>query len=894
MKKFYSLALGLMLGAFGFSANAATTAITPSVTPSPLTPVTSFEDVTVSWGGAQLALNPEAEGYEEYDDPALTVKVLLNNQPWVDWFFPVTVDATIENGNTLKIQHCYTTPDENAVVSYLIPAGAIFIGENEDTNAELVIDYNYINIPNDQTTVPAKGATVTNISSVVIKWQDLPIVDVNPDCSQSIVYGYFDMEEYEFSPIGEIPAENIGISAIQGTATITFEEPITENGTFQIRVPDGFFLLGVNGDEFPTPEFQLQYNISDYVPVPADGGTAWSPFSTFSIYADESVALVDPDNGYENIELYEYNGGDEISSKVASCESVTSSDNMPGLKFTLDAPYVGESIYIVYPANTLKINGVANEDPITVNLNLVSLSLDPADGDIVAVIDVITINCGEQETTILQSTENPTITYGTTTVDINDVKIIAEEQENMFGTFTEYSVQLTLENPIVTVGEYELTIPANLFEVSYGGGVVLPNQEITANYTVAKFMTESATEVNTTLAMGDPNAAIELSYPVTVTLVDAESVSIPVYMDYSSWGMGLFEIGTLDSTYIQLQSGEAGQPQSRAETGDSGTNLIILAGASELFMSSGEYIVELPAGLFKDANDNYSLAQTINVIVEEPVEGDLSPYNYSSFLVGSDVEFTITYEGTVEQNYSEEPAVIIFSTSPDSDFPETSYTWEDTANLYIDADNSAVVINFGKDLPIGAYYVYFNVAQVLIDGKPNALQEFSFYVLDYYPFEAQVSDIDEDGVVEITWQDMNYFYADYEINPYLITPESGNVNIDLENILPIEDNNYDYIGIQILLSDLVEENGDYTLVIPEAYLEIEGDNDGTYLNGLSRQIEYSFYYEDGVYTGINVMETAPVKAEIEGVYNLQGMKVDANKLTNGIYIINGKKVLIRK
>lgn len=888
MKKFYSLALGLMLGAFGFSANAATTAITPSVTPSPLTPVTSFEDVTVSWGGAQLALNPEAEGYEEYDDPALTVKVLLNNQPWVDWFFPVTVDATIENGNTLKIQHCYTTPDENAVVSYLIPAGAIFIGENEDTNAELVIDYNYINIPNDQTTVPAKGATVTNISSVVIKWQDLPIVDVNPDCSQSIVYGYFDMEEYEFSPIGEIPAENIGISAIQGTATITFEEPITENGTFQIRVPDGFFLLGVNGDEFPTPEFQLQYNISDYVPVPADGGTAWSPFSTFSIYADESVALVDPDNGYENIELYEYNGGDEISSKVASCESVTSSDNMPGLKFTLDAPYVGESIYIVYPANTLKINGVANEDPITVNLNLVSLSLDPADGDIVAVIDVITINCGEQETTILQSTENPTITYGTTTVDINDVKIITEEQENWFGSYTVYSVQLTLENPIVANGEYELTIPANLFEVSYGGGVVLPNQEITASYTVATFMDQPATEVVTSIPADDPMAAIELSYPVTVTLVDAESVSIPVYMDYGEF-MGLYEIGTLDSTYIQLQSGEAGQPQSRAETGDSGTQLFILAGASGYFYYPGDYVIELPAGLFKDANDNYSLAQTINVTVEEPVVGDLNPYYNTSFLVGSDVEFTITYEGKVEQNYSEDDPVIYYNTTDETIYG--SYTWADTANLYIDADNSAVVINFGSNLPVGTYFASFNPGQVTVDGKLNGLQEISFSVLDYYPYEAEVSDIDEEGVITITWQGMYDFDANYDIEPYIITPENDYINF--YGFDPIPDG-YDYVGFELNFADYVEDEGDYTLVIPTAYFTIYGIDGETNVTGMSRQIECSFYYEDGVYTGINVMETAPVKAEIEGVYNLQGMKVDANKLTNGIYIINGKKVLIRK
>ena len=88
------------------------------------------------------------------------------------------------------------------------------------------------------------------------------------------------------------------------------------------------------------------------------------------------------------------------------------------------------------------------------------------------------------------------------------------------------------------------------------------------------------------------------------------------------------------------------------------------------------------------------------------------------------------------------------------------------------------------------------------------------------------------------------------------------------------------------------EDGTYELVIPEAAFYFYTENyEQTYIN---QDETYEFTIEDGKTSAVKALES--VKAEVKGVYNLQGVKVadDAANLPAGLYIINGKKVLVRK
>ena len=77
-----------------------------------------------------------------------------------------------------------------------------------------------------------------------------------------------------------------------------------------------------------------------------------------------------------------------------------------------------------------------------------------------------------------------------------------------------------------------------------------------------------------------------------------------------------------------------------------------------------------------------------------------------------------------------------------------------------------------------------------------------------------------------------------------------------------------------------------------------GANDGAaFVNGAHRAYlavtgaAAKYYVFNGEATGINSIEKA-VAAD-GAIYNLQGVRVDAQNMVKGIYVVNGKKVVIK-
>lgn len=95
----------------------------------------------------------------------------------------------------------------------------------------------------------------------------------------------------------------------------------------------------------------------------------------------------------------------------------------------------------------------------------------------------------------------------------------------------------------------------------------------------------------------------------------------------------------------------------------------------------------------------------------------------------------------------------------------------------------------------------------------------------------------------------------------------------------IVDNN---VVIYIQNLELVDDE-EYTLFIPAYYFYI---GEGLECND---EVEDTFTYDSSKVNSIISEDMLN-----QGVYNIQGMKVNSNNLRNGIYIINGKKVVIRK
>ena len=124
---------------------------------------------------------------------------------------------------------------------------------------------------------------------------------------------------------------------------------------------------------------------------------------------------------------------------------------------------------------------------------------------------------------------------------------------------------------------------------------------------------------------------------------------------------------------------------------------------------------------------------------------------------------------------------------------------------------------------------------------------------------------------------------------YELTP--GYIDV-VENLAEgyISSVNFNLLGARL-------QPGQYTLVIPEAFVTIR--QYGSNVDSINLTVYYDFTLtedyeiEDGHTSAIESIGSENV---VEGVYNLQGVKMsnDLKSLTPGLYIINGKKVLIRK
>lgn len=85
--------------------------------------------------------------------------------------------------------------------------------------------------------------------------------------------------------------------------------------------------------------------------------------------------------------------------------------------------------------------------------------------------------------------------------------------------------------------------------------------------------------------------------------------------------------------------------------------------------------------------------------------------------------------------------------------------------------------------------------------------------------------------------------------------------------------------------------GDYIITIPENYLQISDVETGTLYN---EEIVLGYSVKESSDDSLSVKSLEPDKDSNMSIYNLKGVKVNPEGLQNGIYIINGKKVLIEK
>ena len=184
-------------------------------------------------------------------------------------------------------------------------------------------------------------------------------------------------------------------------------------------------------------------------------------------------------------------------------------------------------------------------------------------------------------------------------------------------------------------------------------------------------------------------------------------------------------------------------------------------------------------------------------------------------------------------------------------------------------------------------------------GQANPAQTIGFSI---YPYSDATAEFEvEDNMINVSWDGMGvstpsilFFVVNaegertelqnYELN-YSTWEYEGQVSI-----------NDDYDAFIVDLADLNLANGDYTLVIPGESVYLYAEDNSGFLN---HEQYFKFNVNKGEITAIedetSAVNTIGAETLNGPVYNIHGMKVanDANNLPAGLYIVNGKKILVK-
>lgn len=313
----------------------------------------------------------------------------------------------------------------------------------------------------------------------------------------------------------------------------------------------------------------------------------------------------------------------------------------------------------------------------------------------------------------------------------------------------------------------------------------------------------------------------------------------------------------------------------------------------------GSLTLTIPAGLVKTtgatALENAQAVYEFSVLEATSTGGDFSPapgvdnsYSPSELsavtVTWKDVK-KVELSGSTNLPYVQSPDVKggdLVGEDQDGDiFPV------DSKYIKINEAGNALVLDLSW-LPGGEWVVNVPKGFVILDGTLTNMGDMCTYLVGVYGGE--VSFAMADNVITATWADATNLTINTDM--YLTIEGVGEAGAGFKPLVLTKEVSVGGKDDSQLIVDLsglqpsVLPTGSYKLIIPENYLTLtSGAND--YGN---QTAVYTFEFVNGNETG-GIQQIGTEAGQATTVYNLNGQKV-ANP-TKGIFIINGKKVLVK-
>ena len=469
-----------------------------------------------------------------------------------------------------------------------------------------------------------------------------------------------------------------------------------------------------------------------------------------------------------------------------------------------------------------------------------------------------------------------------------------------------------LTTPITTNGTYTFVIPADYM----AGGDMLDKYNKEERFT---FVVEAAAAPAVTATWNiEEGAVIESFKEATVTFAGE---GIEAAKPWSTYGCTWFYAKDADGNYalVENKCSEAGYFDA-AVSGTSVTLSLSEDCYTVPFTTKGEYRIVIPVGgiYFNGDRENknteeYVLNFTIENDIVPPTEVNAAftadPENNATLAELKQVTLTFTeYEAVtvVEPDMmsgSNIPAVYMYDDLTGSTMPTGMYMFTraganaNQVELYFDPNYGLESINVD-----GSYMIRIPTGAIKFGNDINAPIELNYTVkageVVVEKLEVTASDPAVGSTIRTKWEEVIVTWnknidMTYDGQCYVLDAEGNKVS-DADGSY-VYDENHMCVDNQlkfIIKTPIEEAEGEYTLVIVAGYVYDMAD----YTN-VNEEIRLTYHVSNS--SAINSIKVDAVNGYV--VYNLNGHRVmqtkkaaDLYRLENGLYIINGQKVILNK
>ena len=650
--KFKALAASLVLG----SAMSVAYAAAPTVTPAEGL-ITDFSSVVLLWEDQMVTAGANwdngvtmtFDGATPDGDPSW---MLCDINGWPDYFGD---DAANNVGIAIYAPGWITMDPDRTFYNVTVNMEAGTINIDGVPNEALSYTYKVVEFNNELIREPS--GTVSSLSTFKFRWTDYDQVALNPANTEAKMrYGY------EGKTVESITIQDGWVNVIIG-------ETISDQGLVSFDVPEGMFLVTTPDGAVPNPYNSINYNIQVYTTDPGNYDDVDGAFSSFTIYADDAIALIGQISDITMRDSYDYdynpNGTAGLICRASSYEEVTGEDGKKGIKVTFPEAFDEPGfVLVVIPGNTFSFNGNPYTQEIDLSYTVTVPTPDPTatpeSGSIISQLDLVTLNWGTSalwESWIFEDNGSQiTMTInGGEPIDITDkVSVVNDEEPNDYGWTTSTNGRVIIDfsdEPYTEPGVYMITIPESYVEVEayqYATNNLIELTYIVSDGEVgymepATFETLEGTSQYLS-SMGTVSVTWDLQ---PITLNDAIKLQM-VYND----GEEVYDLTpvVIDMRPVDEPGAPASERRAAAAEDANGLALIIQDSMENPFISKvGKYTIQLPAGLVVNNDGLFNPAQTLtfNVLEYTSVTPTVTPetdiFGYPAADVLNLEEVTITW-----------------------------------------------------------------------------------------------------------------------------------------------------------------------------------------------------------------------------------------------------------